>query len=161
MLLVLYLCWIIFNGRLTIEICILGLVMTGLVYAFMCKFLSWNHKKELLVYRMALFGVGYFATLILEIIKATLATIAVSFNEKIEVEPVLVEFDVDIKSDVLKVILANSITLTPGTITVSLIGDHYKVHALDESFAVDIDKSIFTKKLREADKLLAGIEEKK
>ena len=36
----------------------------------------------------------------------------------------------------LRVLLANSITLTPGTITVSLEDDTYVVHALDKDFAV-------------------------
>ena len=65
----------------------------------------------------------------------------------------VVSFDVDIEAEVLRVLLANSITMTPGTITVSLEGGHYTVHALDESFAVDIDKSIFVEKLIKADEL--------
>ena len=43
--------------------------------------------------------------------------------------------------------LANSITLTPGTITVSLEGDTYCVHCLDKSMAEGIESSIFVQKL--------------
>lgn len=152
MLLILYLCWIIFNGNLTLEIALLGIPLTGLVFAFMCKFLNWSIKRDLYLFCFSFYSIDYLFTLIIEIIKATLATIRITFSAKEEICPVLVYFDVEIKSKVLKVVLANSITLTPGTITVNLTEDMYMVHALDESFAVDIDKSIFVEKLLRMDR---------
>ena len=41
--------------------------------------------------------------------------------------------------------LANAITLTPGTITVTLEGSEYTVHCLDESMAEGIQDSEFVK----------------
>ena len=45
-------------------------------------------------------------------------------------------------------ILANSITLTPGTITVSLEGNDFYVHCLDKEFAEGIDSSAFVELLQ-------------
>ena len=44
--------------------------------------------------------------------------------------------------------MANSITLTPGTITIALEGDELIVHALDEELVEGIDESIFVRMLR-------------
>lgn len=154
MFLILFICWIIFNGKFTLEIALVGLFVTALIYAFMCKFLSWSLKKDMYMVRLLWFAITYMGVLIIEIVKAVLATTGALFNERQEVQPVIVQFDTDISSNVLRVVLANSITLTPGTITVSLEKNHYTVHALDENFAVQIDESIFVTKLREADKIL-------
>jgi len=153
MFLVLYICWIIFNGKITWEIALLGLAVTGLVYAFMWKFLAWSVRKDIILGRFFFFSISYIFVLIVEIVKATLATIGMTFNAREEINPVLVEFDSDIETVALRVLLANSITMTPGTITVSLVDNHFEVHALDETFAVGIDESVFVKKLRQADRL--------
>ena len=43
--------------------------------------------------------------------------------------------------------LANSITLTPGTITVDLHDNHYLVHALDASLVEGLDDGVFVQPL--------------
>lgn len=160
MFILLYISWLIFNGKFTLEIAILGLFITALVYAFVIKFLNWSLKKDIIVLKFVWFAISYFGLLIVEIIKATLATIGMTFSAKEEICPVVVEFDTDIKNVVFRVLLANSITMTPGTITESLVDGHYVVHALDESFAVDIDKSVFVERLLKADALLERLKEK-
>ena len=44
-------------------------------------------------------------------------------------------------------VLANSITLTPGTITVNLEGNEFYVHCLDKEFAEGMEQSIFVELL--------------
>ena len=56
-----------------------------------------------------------------------------------------------VQNDALRVLVANSITLTPGTYTVRLEGDEYAVHALDEYFQVDIEYSAFFKMARKVE----------
>ena len=53
----------------------------------------------------------------------------------------------NLKSEVARVMLANSITLTPGTITVSLRGQELLVHCLDKSLAEGMENSEFVKLL--------------
>jgi multicomponent Na+:H+ antiporter subunit E len=62
-------------------------------------------------------------------------------------EPQLVQFDVDLKKNRHLVALANSITLTPGTITVDLAENHLLVHALDASFVDGLDDGGFVQQL--------------
>ena len=63
----------------------------------------------------------------------------------------LVRFNGGMQHEALRVLVANSITLTPGTYTVKLEGDEYAVHALDEYFQVDIEYSAFFKMARKVE----------
>ena len=86
-----------------------------------------------------------------EIRKANVQTIQMILSNK-EVKPKLVNFTTDLQTEKGKVMLANSITLTPGTITVALEGSEYLVHCLDESMAPGMDKSVFVELLTDLEK---------
>lgn len=152
--------WIIFNGKITLEIVLLGLVIAGVMYAFICKFMEYSTQKD--KYLMKKFGqiVYYIMVLIIEIVKANLITVRFILSYKYQTEPVLVTFRADLKTNMAKMVLANSITLTPGTITVSLENDEYVVHCLDKTMAVGIDNSIFIRLLRKMEEGVEQIERK-
>lgn len=135
----LFLLWMIFNAKITLEIIIFGLVIATAVYAFMCKFMDFSIKKDiLLMKKMGIFFL-YVVTLIWEILKANKATIRMILSNRYEIEPVIVRFHTTLKSKTARVLFANSITLTPGTITVELQEDEYVVHCLDKDFSVGIE----------------------
>lgn len=69
-----------------------------------------------------------------------------------EIQPALVSFHSDLKTSVGKAFLANAITLTPGTITVTLEDSEYVVHCLDEELAVGMAESVFVERLTELEK---------
>lgn len=153
MYLLFFLFWVIFNGQLTLEIGIIGIFVAALLYAFICRFMRWSPKKDLLMTRYTGIMFCYLFVLIWEIIKANMDTVKMIFTSRYEREPVLVTFHTTLKSPVLRVILANSITLTPGTITVSLEGDTFVVHALDKDFVEGIEDSVFVRWLQKAERI--------
>ena len=53
----------------------------------------------------------------------------------------------DLKEEGTRLTLGNSITLTPGTVTVSLKGNYLCVHALDEDFAKGVKENGFAPRL--------------
>lgn len=59
----------------------------------------------------------------------------------------LVWFRTELKEEGTRLALANSITLTPGTVTVSLKGDRLCVHALDGDFAKGVKDNGFAPRL--------------
>ena len=63
-------------------------------------------------------------------------------------DPVLIEFHSGLKDPFSNVLLANSITLTPGTYTVVQEGDRFVIHCLRREFAQGIDDSSFIHLLR-------------
>ena len=93
-------------------------------------------------------GLLYFFTLLSEIFKANLQVIRLVLAPVIEVEPCLVRFRTDLRTEAARVALANSITLTPGTLTVSLEGNDLLIHALDRDMARGVDESVFVRHLR-------------
>jgi multicomponent Na+:H+ antiporter subunit E len=139
--------WLILNGKVTIEICCFGLVISAALFYFMCRFMGYSMKKELLIWRLLPLMVQYFGVLVAEIVKANLVVLKIVLNPLVQPEPALVYFDTELRSELAKVMLANSITLTPGTITVSVEDNHYCVHCLDRELGEGIEHSVFVELL--------------
>lgn len=141
--------WVLLNGRITAEILILGVLICGAVYAACCKLLGYHWRRELDLARRIPGMIRYLVILVWEIIKAALQVMALTVSPASkEVKPRLVRFKSPVRSEIGKVILSNSITLTPGTITCGLGDDLFCVHALDEQFAGGLDESIFVTEIR-------------
>jgi len=151
MFILFFLAWIIFNGNITLEIVVFGVVIAAAMFAFMCKFMDYSIKKEANVYKKSIWFLVYVVILLREIIKANLAIIPRILTVEEEMEPCIVTFKTSLKSDFTRMLLANSITLTPGTITVGLKGDEYTIHCLDTSLAEGLEDSDFEKALRKLD----------
>ncbi|MCI7130949.1 MAG: Na+/H+ antiporter subunit E [Lachnospiraceae bacterium] len=135
MYLVFLLIWIIFNEKFNLEILLFGLVISAAVFTFVCKFMDYSIKKELHFYRKLPGMLCYVFVLVKEILMANLNVCHLILSEEEEIEPALVQFTADMETPAGRAFYANAITLTPGTITVSLEGDTYVVHCLDESMA--------------------------
>lgn len=148
MLLLFLLVWIIFNGSVTAEILLFGVAVAGAMFGFICNFMDYSLKKELALYRKVPLLFRYVLVLLKEIITANLTVIRMILTRKETMEPVLVHVHTDLKSEVSRVILANSITLTPGTITVSMTGQDLLVHCLDRSLSEGMEDSVFVKLLQ-------------
>ena len=140
--------WVILNGKFNLEIAIFGIAISAFMYWFICRYMDYSVKTEKKVIKNFFRGIAYIIVLIWEILKANVSVMKLIYSEKTEVEPELVYFKSNLKSDVSKIILANSITLTPGTVTVSLEGNEFCVHCLDKSLAEGIDSSVFVKMLK-------------
>lgn len=153
MYLLFFLIWIIFNGQLTWEIAVFGAVIAGLMYWFICKFLDYDPKMEIMIFKRLFQILHYVFILVKEIIKANFAVIKMIMSSRYEIEPAVVRFKTDLKTQQARILLANSITLTPGTITVSLEDDEYVVHCLDKSLAQGIGSSVFVTLLRKMERM--------
>ena len=147
MLLLFFLAWIVFNGRITLEIVLFGIAIALAVFAFVCKFMDFSIQREWNFYRRLPLFARYVFVLIREIITANLAVCRMILTRREVMEPVLVRVHTDLKTETARVILANSITLTPGTITVSMTDQELLVHCLDKSLSEGMEDSVFVKLL--------------
>ena len=147
MFLLLFLCWIIFNQNITLEIVIFGLVISAVIYLFACKFMDYSVKKDLFIIKKLPSIIVYVLVLVREILKANLSLIGFFFFVKRKHEPVIVEFHTKLKTHTARTFLANAITLTPGTITVSMEGDTLRIHCFDRIMAAGLDETVFEKRL--------------
>ena len=151
MYLLYFLLWVIFNGNFTLEIAMFGIIIATALFVFTCKFTDYSVAKEKELIRNAFRILRYIVVLVIEIVKANLAVARLILTEKEEIEPALVTFQADLHTQMGRASLANSITLTPGTITVLLDDNSYTVHCLDESLAEGMDKSVFVDMIKKCE----------
>lgn len=77
----------------------------------------------------------YWVWLMIEILKANWIVIKACLRAELDINPALVKVKTSCESDLARTTFANSITLTPGTVSVTLEGDKILVHALYEEEA--------------------------
>lgn len=139
--------WIIFNGRITMEILLIGIMISAALFAFCCRFMNYGIRKDLRLMKRLPLALQYIVILVIEILKANRQVLYFITTPRYQVEPQIVHFTSHLRSEAARVILANSITLTPGTITVGLEGKEFYVHCLDREFAEGMENSIFVELL--------------
>ncbi len=74
------------------------------------------------------FAIIYVLVLFKEIVVANLDVAYRVIHPKMPIKPGIVVIKTELKQDIAKMILANSITLTPGTFTLDILGDTLLIH---------------------------------
>ena len=87
---------------------------------------------------LSLKGFAYWPWLLWEIAKANVDVARVILRRDMPIEPTVLDIEGSQKSELGFVIYGNSITLTPGTVTVDLEGEKLQVHALTRPAADDL-----------------------
>ena len=149
MYLVFLLVWIIFNEKLNPEVFLFGVFIAGALFAFVCRFMGYSAKRELQFYRRLPGFFHYAFVLVKEILMANLNVCRLILSEKEEIDPAIVEVRSVMKTATGRAFYANAITLTPGTITVTMEDDVYVVHCLDDTLAEGLVDSRLEKMLHE------------
>lgn len=128
--------WVLLNGQWTAEIAVVGLIVCAALYAFMCAFMGYSPKREWQIARRLPRIIGYFFYLVGEVFKSAFAVIKLIWSPSMVIEPEVTSFRTKLRTDAGKVVLANSITMTPGTITIDVQENEFLIHCLDASFDV-------------------------
>ncbi|MBR7149755.1 MAG: Na+/H+ antiporter subunit E [Oscillospiraceae bacterium] len=135
--------WLVLSGSLELRNIIIGAVVAALLSAFCSRYIGSLRRPSL----RRVLGYGeYFLFLLLEILRSCASVMGLIWSRR-EVAPKLVAFRAPLRSESDCVLLANSITLTPGTITVDLVDGEMLVHALDAPYAEGLDESGFVERL--------------
>lgn len=135
--------WIIFNSVITWEIIWVGAIISIALDLFSVRVLGFSVPRVRTLLAILPLCLLYVAVLLIEVLKSNLHIIKLVLSPKITIDPILISFVPPLRSNVAKVALANSITLTPGTITVAVEQDEFVVHALDHAAAEGIEDSVF------------------
>ena len=151
MALALFALWMLLEGRWTLEIVLTGIVLSALIYLFCWKFLDYSPRREWAVIRRIPRAVGYLFWLIGQIFISGFMTMSRIWSGR-EVTPHLVSFRTGLRSDPGKVLLSQSITLTPGTLTVDQRDGRFLVHALDDAYTEGLQDSEMEKRIRKLEK---------
>ena len=140
--------WVLFSGKFDFFHLALGLGSCLIVAAFSNDLLFPTGITPAFIVRWMRFA-AYIPWLFYQIFLANLHVLYLVFHPRMMdlIEPKIIEFDSRLKSDISRTTFANSITLTPGTITVnvSVLGK-FTVHCIDEvsgrSLPGDMEKKI-------------------
>ena len=128
--------WLLLSGKFDLFHLTLG-VISSLVVSWMSSDLLFtdNSRKGRLieVCRFILYIPWILKEIVMSTLHVTWLALHPAMKEKID--PRMVNFKTKLISDVGRVTLANSITLTPGTITVRIEDDVFTVHALSDKVA--------------------------
>ena len=91
--------------------------------------------------------VGYVLWLLGEVGKANIQVMKLSFAPQLDqkLTPTVVEFRTKLADDFSRFLLAQSITLTPGTVTLRVDGDRFIVHALTKEMAAGVPGDMETR----------------
>ena len=132
--LVLFVLWIVLSGRFDGFHLALGVISSALVAMFSGS-LMFSTPRPRGVFALWLRLAGYVPWLIYQIFLANLHVMALVFHPRMRevIDPTIITFDTRLKSDYARMLFANSITLTPGTITVDVtVLGRFSVHCIDE-----------------------------
>jgi len=127
--------WVMLSGKFDAFHLTLGLISSAIVSYLSSDLLFSSPQIKGLLSQWVRF-VKYVPWLMVEIIKANLHVTYLVFHPRMMdlIDPRIIKFRSKLKSDLALVAFANSITLTPGTITVSVsIDGDFKVHAIDKA----------------------------
>lgn len=83
---------------------------------------------------------GYLPWLAWEVLVASVQVAYIVLHPRLPVSPRVVRIKVRYPHTVARLTLANSITLTPGTVTLDVDGDEFLVHALTETGSTDLEQ---------------------
>ncbi|MBQ3231445.1 MAG: Na+/H+ antiporter subunit E [Clostridia bacterium] len=154
MAILLFVFWIMLNGRLEADVLISGAVSALAIWGFMICFTGWSIKKEKQALILFPSVIAYFVRLFIEIFKANIGVLKIIVNGK--TDPYIRTIQTPLKTRMARVLLANSITLTPGTVTIQLDGDKLTVHCLTREMAEGLSDFILEKKLIEMEEKANG-----
>ena len=138
---ILFAFWILLSGNFDAFHLTLGVISTLVVTFWTGDMLVIDSKLTIgarlaLLWRFAL----YTLWLLWQIVIANFHVVYVALHPKMDdiLEPQMVEFKTELKTDLAKFVLANSITLTPGTVTVRIEDGIFLIHALTDHTAAGV-----------------------
>jgi len=125
--LTLLLIWLVANNSLAPDILITGALLAGILAIAFAPF-SGAYACIRWTPRVLLNVVLYFGVFLQELVKANINVMLLVFAPRIHIEPGIVEVRTKLKTPLGRLVLANSITLTPGTLVVDIKGDTLFIH---------------------------------
>lgn len=155
-ILTLFVIWVLLNNNITPEVLISGGVVAfivGLIFCYSCDIFSDLKLNP----KAILYWFLYIFVFISELVKSNFDVARRVISPKLPINPGFVEVKTELKSKLGRMILTNSITLTPGTFTVELTGDTIFIHWLDvKSDNIEEDTALIVHKFEKYLKVIYG-----
>ena len=148
--------WLILCSRFTLEVLLIGAALSAGLSWFCHAQRIWPRWMDRATVRLSGQIVRYLWRLLGHMISSSLRVCAIILSPTLdEVEPKLLFFEPPLKEEGTRVVLGNSITLTPGTFTVGLYGNSILcIHALNGDMAEGARHMDLTPRLQQMEGIL-------
>lgn len=133
---VLFLFWLVLSGHYTLRLLAFGVLSVIFALALGARMRCVDEEGHPI--HLAPAGLTYLPWLVWEIVKSAWTVAKIILDPKLPISPTMVTLEPTQKTPVGVHTYANSITLTPGTITVKASNDVLEVHALTREGAEDL-----------------------
>ncbi len=129
--------WLLLSGHYTLLLISFGVLSVALVVLLALRMDVVDHEGHPLhLNSQAL--VIYWCWLLKEIFVSNIYVCRLILSPAMPISPTVIALRSSQSSDLARVIFANSITLTPGTVTIDVDGDITEVHAITEEVATSL-----------------------
>ena len=139
-----FLFWFVLSGHTELWLLLLGLASTGLTIFLSNRMNIMDREGH--PFHLTIRLLRYFLYLGKEIVIANLGVVKKILMPGRTINPQIIQVPDNKKTDLGRVIYANSITLTPGTVTMELTENKIKVHALSNTSANKLQSGLMAKK---------------
>lgn len=147
---ILILFWILLSGHTSILLISLGLASILLV-TWLVRRMDYNDKTPFRIL-LSLEFFTYLAWLIWQVIITNIDVARRIWKTSLPIKPECRKIKVNIKDPTIKTIYANSITLTPGTVTTEVGEDYFIVHALNAEGLDELEDGEMERRLSRLEK---------
>jgi multicomponent Na+:H+ antiporter subunit E len=138
--------WLILSGMYDLFHIALGVISVTVVLWFNTKLRNHNFfdENECRAANFKVLRLLYFVPfLVWEIISSSFRIAYIIIHPKMPMKTAIIKFKTNLPNMNAKVLLGNSITLTPGTVTLQIEGDEFLIHSLtNEAVEAHIDHSL-------------------
>jgi len=134
----LFVFWLVLSGHFELKYILIGLVtcMAAIIVTRPLMHLKTGEDREYMAYDLPYLKlIAYIPWLLWQIVLANIDVALRVLNPALPIEPQIITFKKEMHSPVAYLTLANSITLTPGTITIDVQDGTFTVHALSKKAA--------------------------
>ena len=123
-------------GALLLSLGLFSVVLVLFITSRMDKVDGVSEPSVILSLRLP----GYLFWLLLEIIKSNIDVVIRVWKGEKAISPTVFKITASQKSNVCRILYANSITMTPGTVTLNISGNEFEVHALTKEAAAGLQQ---------------------
>nr|WP_312579876.1 Na+/H+ antiporter subunit E [Sedimentibacter sp.] len=149
--------WIILSQNFNFERIVVGVVVCAIIFVFNNELLNDSRKNSSISASASISNMKYLllyiVILIKEIFKSNFHVAKIVLSPKINISTSIVTTNTKLKNELNKTILANSITLTPGTLTLDMTEDRLVIHCLDLKAVESVENNILESILFEKEEL--------
>ncbi len=137
--------WLLWSGIFEFQLIFYGVISCALVLAITAYvgFLDRISESIFLLFRIVIYAPWMFW----EILKANVAVAKIVLDPKLPIQPRLIEVRASQRTELGQVIYANSITLTPGTLSLDLRNAVILVHAIDAHSANGVESGVMDRRV--------------